>query len=207
MSAAAARQVRAARGGLAVRLALSVAALVITTKAARRGGVSPAEATAFRIVNRLPDRILAPAWTVMQLGTLGAAPAAAAVAYARGNRRLARRLLVAGSSTWALSKVVKWNVRRPRPAQLLPDARRSGRDAAGLGYLSGHAGVAAALGAAAFTRAGWAGRLAIVATVPVVGLSRVYVGAHLPLDILGGAALGLAVDATVTMAQAGGKGE
>jgi undecaprenyl-diphosphatase len=37
--------------------------------------------------------------------------------------------------------------------------------------------------------------------VPVVGLTRVYVGAHLPLDVAGGAALGLAVEAAVRLAQ------
>jgi undecaprenyl-diphosphatase len=33
--------------------------------------------------------------------------------------------------------------------------------------------------------------------VPGVGLCRIYVGAHLPLDVVGGAAMGLAVDAAV----------
>jgi membrane-associated phospholipid phosphatase len=35
-----------------------------------------------------------------------------------------------------------------------------------------------------------------------VGLSRVYAGAHLPLDIAGGAALGLAVEAAAAMLSA-----
>ena len=90
----------------------------------------------------------------MQLGALGAAPAAAGVAWLAGDRPLAVRLLAGGTSAWALSKVVKRMVRRPRPAMLLPGTRRRGREAAGLGYLSGHAGVAVALGAAAFPRFG-----------------------------------------------------
>ncbi|MCA1657062.1 MAG: phosphatase PAP2 family protein, partial [Actinobacteria bacterium] len=78
----------------------------------------------------------------------------------------------------------------------LPDAHRRGPDAAGLGYLSGHAAVAVAvaLGTAALPRLRGPGRAAVLAAVPVVGLCRIYVGAHLPLDVLGGAALGLAID-------------
>jgi membrane-associated phospholipid phosphatase len=90
-------------------------------------------------------------------------------------------------------------VRRPRPATLLPGTRRRGREAAGLGYLSGHAGVAVALGAAALPRFGAADRAVTPSAVPLVGLTRIYVGAHLPLDVAGGAALGLAVDAAATL--------
>ena len=111
--------------------------------AARRNRVSPGEAAAFRAVNDLPGWLYPPAWVVMQLGTLGAAPAAA-----------------------------------------------------------GHAGVAVALGAAALPRLGPGGRAFTLAAVPVVGLTRIYVGAHLPLDVAGGAALGPAIDAALTMASA-----
>jgi membrane-associated phospholipid phosphatase len=90
-------------------------------------------------------------------------------------------------------------VGRPRPAGLLPGTRTRGRDAAGLGYLSGHAGVAVALCAAALPRLGPAGRVLVLACVPAVGLTRIYVGAHLPLDVVGGAALGLAVEAAVAL--------
>jgi hypothetical protein len=43
-----------------------------------------------------------------------------------------------------------------------------------------------------------------VTAIPVVGLTRVYVGAHLPLDIAGGAALGLAVEALVSLGKSSG---
>jgi membrane-associated phospholipid phosphatase len=44
-----------------------------------------------------------------------------------------------------------------------------------------------------------------VTAIPVVGLTRVYVGAHLPLDIAGGAALGLVVEALVSLATSGNR--
>jgi membrane-associated phospholipid phosphatase len=183
------------------RLAVGTAVLLATAAAARRHRVSRGEATAFRVVNGLPDALYPPAWIVMQLGTLGAAPAAAAVAWLAGDRKLAGRLLASGTGTWAASKLVKRMVRRPRPATLLPGTHRRGPDATGLGYPSGHAGVAVALGAAALPHLGPAGRALTLAAIPAVGLTRVYVGAHLPLDTAGGAALGLAIDATLALAR------
>jgi glycosyltransferase 2 family protein len=182
-----------------VRLGAGTAALLVTAIAARRDRVGPCEAAAFREVNGLPDSLYPPAWAVMQLGTLGAAPASAGVAWLAGDRELAGRLLASGTGAWALSKAVKRIVRRPRPASLVPGTRRRGPEAAGLGYLSGHAGVAVALGAAALPRLGSLGRALSLSAVPVVGLTRIYVGAHLPLDIAGGAALGLVIDAAITL--------
>jgi undecaprenyl-diphosphatase len=188
-----------------VRLGVGTATLLVSALVVRRDRVSPGEARVFRAVNGLPDALHAPAWAIMQLGTLGAAPAAAGAAWLAGDRELAGRLLASGASTWALSKLVKQVVRRPRPAALLAGTRCRGRDAAGLGYLSGHAGVAVALGAAVLRHLGPSGRALTVTAIPVVGLTRVYVGAHLPLDIAGGAALGLAVEALVSLATSGNR--
>ena len=179
------------------RLALGTAGLFGTAVSVRRDRVGRRETKVFRAVNRLPDSLFPPAWVVMQLGTLAAAPATAAVALAAGERVLARRLLVGGTAGWALSKVVKRGIRRPRPAALLPDARRRGQDASGLGDLSGHTAVAVALGTAVLPEFAGTRRIAVVALVPVVGLCRIYVGAHLPLDVVGGAAMGLAIEAVV----------
>jgi membrane-associated phospholipid phosphatase len=66
-----------------------------------------------------------------------------------------------------------------------------GREAAGLGYPSGHAGVAA------WPHLGRRARCLVATVVPIVGLTRMYVGAHIPLDVVSGAALGLAIDAAI----------
>jgi membrane-associated phospholipid phosphatase len=184
------------------RLGLGAAGLLATAGAVHRDRVSAAEARAFRAVNGLPDALYPPAWVVMQLGAFGAVPAAAAAAWRAGDGELAARLLLGGTGAWALAKLVKQVVRRPRPADLLPGIRGRGRDATGLGYLSGHAAVAVALGAAALPRLGPAARALTLTAIPLVGLTRLYVGAHLPLDIAGGAALGLAADAAAGLALA-----
>ena len=59
-----------------VRLGAGAGALLVTAVAVRRDRVGQCEAAAFRAVNGLPGWLYPPAWAVMQLGTLGAAPAA-----------------------------------------------------------------------------------------------------------------------------------
>jgi undecaprenyl-diphosphatase len=189
---AARNRVRAKR-----RAAFGAAVFVASVIPLRRGSVGSREQHVFRTVNSLPDRLYMPAWLVMQLGTVGAAPAAAALAWSRDERRLAARLLAAGATTWAASKVVKRVTQRPRPVALLRDAHVRGREAAGLGFPSGHAGVAVALGVGAWHRLGPRGRVAAAVLMPIVGGTRLYVGAHLPLDAVSGAALGLTIDALV----------
>jgi undecaprenyl-diphosphatase len=181
----------------AVRLGLGAVGLALSTLPVRRDRVGATEARVFTTVNRLPDSMHAPAWIVMQCGALLAAPASAAVASAMGEKRLAVQLATAGTTTWALSKVVKRIVRRERPAGLLPAVIVRGEAAAGLGYLSGHAGVATALAATLVQRVGVRRAAPALAVAGAVGLTRLYVGAHLPLDVAGGTALGLIVESGV----------
>lgn len=181
----------------AVRVLLGLAGLVVSGLSVDRDSVAGPETAVFHQVNDLPDGLRGPAWAVMQVGTLGAAPAAAAVAAMTGRPRLGARLLGGGVATWVLAKGVKRVYRRPRPTRLLAAAHVRGQEATGLGYVSGHAGVAAALASAVWPELGPPARVTVALAVPLVAATRVYVGAHLPLDVVGGAALGLAVQGAV----------
>jgi undecaprenyl-diphosphatase len=91
-------------------------------------------------------------------------------------------------------------VERGRPAALLPGVE--GREVFGegsLGYPSGHAAVAAALTVvvAAHLSRRWAIGALVLGVAVLFG--RMYVGAHLPLDVVGGAALGVVAGSIVNL--------
>jgi undecaprenyl-diphosphatase len=100
------------------------------------------------------------------------------------------RLLMSGSFAYLLAGVAKDLYGRPRPADLLNDIIVRDFYVRGPGFPSGHAALATAIG---LTLARYLPRKYIW-TVPVgillVCWSRIYLGAHAPLDVVGGFALG-----------------
>ncbi|HZD73210.1 MAG TPA: phosphatase PAP2 family protein [Actinomycetota bacterium] len=180
-----------------VRLAAAVALLIATAELVHRNRVAALEVDAFRLVNDLPGFLYPPVWAVMQLGNLLAVPALTALAALTRRFRLAANLLVAGVGVWFLAILVKGLVERARPTHFLTDVHIRGASATGLGYISGHAAVAVALASVASPYLGRRARPVVWALAITVCLSRVYVGAHLPLDVVGAAAVGWAAGALV----------
>jgi membrane-associated phospholipid phosphatase len=178
------------------------ALLVLSALPVHPHSISAAERGIFRVIN---DHTVLPfvlVWTVMQLGNFLAVPAVALAAALWGRWRLAIGMLVGGVLTYYLAKGVKKVVERGRPASVLDDVHIRGTASLGRGYVSGHAAVVTLLVVLAWPYLGRRARIAVVAVVAVaifVCLARVYVGAHLPLDVVGGAALGLAVAGVVRL--------
>ena len=159
-----------------------------------------AERSAFRAVNRLPESLYVPVYGLMQAGSLGSVFVTAAAARWRGHSRLALTVAVVGTGVWAGAKVVKRGIGRGCPAAELGGddiVIVRGREQGDLGFPSGHAAVAFCLATLAATELPPAHRWIVWVLATAVGAGRVYVGAHLPLDVVGGAALGV-VAATAT---------
>jgi glycosyltransferase 2 family protein len=161
-----------------------------------RGGRLPTyEERIFRRANGASDRFRGPVRAIMQAGTFATVPAVAVVALLAGRRRLAASLLASGTVAWLGAKAAKPLAGRARPEAVLGDVRVREGITGDLGWVSGHMAVATTLafvGGEAVPR--WA-RPLVLALAGVTGYGRMYVGAHLPHDVVGGAGLGMMISA------------
>jgi glycosyltransferase 2 family protein len=181
--------------GDVARVVAGASVLFVSLLAVRRAQLSVFERDLFLLVNNLPGLLHPVLVTVMQAGNVFAAPTVAVLALLTRSRRLALDAMVAGPVAWFAAKGVKSLVERPRPVGFLDDLTRMGPE--GLGFVSGHTAVAAALATVAAPYLPRRARHLAWAGVWTVGFARMYVGAHLPMDIVGGAALGWIIGAGV----------
>jgi undecaprenyl-diphosphatase len=173
---------------------------LLATAAIAKRGLAEGEREVFRAANELPGSAYRAVWVGMQYGTFATAPALSGLAWLTGRRTFAAELLVSGSAAWVLAKVVKRFVGRERPHRILSAVRLRGTEEGDLGFPSGHAAVSAALSTAAMPSLPPLARAGAVGLAGFVSFSRVYVGAHLPLDVVGGAALGVALGSAAHLA-------
>lgn len=182
-----------------VTLGVSAAVLALSTMAAS-ASLTDIEVEVFRAANELPQALYTVVWPVMQYGTFITIPVLAVIALALRRVRLAVALLLSGVGVYVLAIVIKGIVQRERPAGLLEGVEGREVFAEGsLGFPSGHAAVAAALTVVVAAHLSRRWMLAAVAFGVAVLFGRLYVGAHLPLDVVGGAALGAVAGSLINL--------
>jgi glycosyltransferase 2 family protein len=184
--------------GDALRLVAGLAILLGCTATVRPNDVGVLETDLFRLANDLPDALFPAFWLVMQGGNVLAIGVAAVVVAATRRFWLAANLAITGIGVWLAARWIKDEVGRGRPVDLLPDPPHlRGHHDSGLGFVSGHAAVAVAIATMIAPYLGRRARWVAVLLAALVCVSRLYVGAHLPLDVVGGAALGWAAGSLV----------
>jgi len=177
---------------IAVGLVVLVAGMIVIGD---DGGLPDWEADSFRAVNDLPDFLHPVLLVFQQFGAIGVAPVIAIAAWLGGRRRLALAAVLVVVSKLVFEWAIKASVTRERPATSI------GRDInvrgdvqiSGESFVSGHAAMAAGLAMVVTPYLPGRWRVVPWVLVGLVMIGRMYVGAHLPLDVICGAALGLVV--------------
>ncbi len=134
------------------------------------------------------DRVML-AWT--QFGNSLFAFGLAAVLFFVRDRRIAYELILGTLTVWLVVELVKAGIRRPRPFETIEKTRVVGYRESGRSFPSGHTTQAfflVTLLSQYYELGAWAIVLYIMAVL--VGITRMYVGAHYPRDVLAGAMLG-----------------
>ena len=183
----------------AIVLVASLAVFAVCAVVAADGRVGPVERAAFHAVNGLPDWLYQPMLLFQYLGVLAMPLVVAVGALALRRWRLAAALVLVVPLKLVLERVVKLLVQRERPGTTVPDAILRGVHAAGLSFVSGHAIITFAIAGllALVLPRRWAVLGFVLASLNAI--ARVYLGAHNPLDVVGGAAVGLAIAAVLDL--------
>ena len=131
-------------------------------------------------------------WLATQLGSMWAAFISAFLFFFLEYRSLAIEVILATITLWLMVETIKMLTDRARPFLVLEGTRIVGRKESGRSFPSGHTSqifFMATLLSREF-RLDLGQTIVLYLIALLVGFTRIYVGAHYPRDVLGGAVLG-----------------
>lgn len=185
-------------------LAISVLLFVVTAFAAYKRVFFDWEQSLFFAIYDLPRIFQIPFWLITQLGSAWLL-VVIAVYLLIGNvksRVWGRRLVVNGVITYILVEAAKNIIARARPDLLLLTIKQKGLfELHGFGFPSGHTAMATIISLTLMTLLPKKWRWLPWLWILLVGISRIYLGVHAPLDIIGGIAVGVSVYCTSRLLQ------
>lgn len=180
---------------------LSVIVFILSSlQATSQGLFDSVERPIFEYFNNLPNALDGVMYAVTQFGGAGSIVLWMAVAWLLINRRAALTVAGAGMASWYIAKFFKVLIGRGRPEALLENLNLfADKSLGGFGFPSGHASFVAACTAALYFQVERKYRKYLILVAMLVGISRMYLGAHFPLDIVGGWALGILIGSLVCL--------
>ncbi len=162
----------------------------------------PLETALFELINNQDPWMAYILYPLTHYGAAVLVPVLALLALLfRHKLRPAAYVLLAGASAWVMTSLAKAFSDRGRPEEFFDNVmRHSSESFLGLGFPSGHVTAVAAMTVAIWPFVSPLTRRLLVVFTGVVMFSRIYMGGHLPLDVVGGVALGAIVGSAIVLA-------
>jgi undecaprenyl-diphosphatase len=188
------RTIPESKMGLWIAFAIGFVLFVLSAIPAHTHELTGVQASVFHAINNLdlPAAFTTGArWATEALGAAWAIAACVVVSLAFKKFRLAWRFLFTVGGTVAVFYIVKKIINEPRPIVMLHGHLHQRVVETGPAFPSGHQSAATALALTLWfvLPAKW--RWLPILWMLVVAFSRIYLGVHAPVDIIGGFALGL----------------
>jgi len=172
-----------------VQIFLALGLLVITILLSRGAELPSWEQAIFEYIYSWPSFLFVPFWVITQFGSIYILWTLLVVYLFKRHYHKVLRMLMVGTLAYLISGFVKDIWGRARPNELIEGIVNLDY-VRGPGFPSGHTALAVAL---AFTIGHYLPRKyywLVVVWIAAVGVSRIYLGVHAPLDIVGGFAIG-----------------
>jgi undecaprenyl-diphosphatase len=179
-------------------LVMGLLLLVGTIIPAFSGSIWGWEQRLFEQINNIP----APSWVTNQLArplsnaVWGMGFLVAALLLVPKYRLRAWQYAVAAGATYSVVFMLEHLIARGRPADFGFEVMLRAAQG-GPGFPSGHVAVLTALILTLWPYIGWIWRVALLALIAAEAWSRLYLGLHWPLDVVGGVAVGMTVVAII----------
>lgn len=179
-------------------LTLSLATLFITAGQAKKGTLIFGEEHLLTLIYDMPEELRLMFLILTMLGSLWVMSIILSVLLIKERFDIALRVIISGFSALAITALAKEFIGRPRPG-LLTDIFQRELLVFGYGYPSGHTALATSVVLILGAYLPKSRRAIVPIWIGVVAVSRLYLGVHAPLDIVGGFVIGFMVATCVLL--------